>query len=54
VLTRDEPGLTGVSASGAGEIGIPGNLKQVTWRVIENSIRRSRDRWLRGRNQETC
>jgi len=31
VLTRDEPGLTGVSASGAGEIGIPGNLTQVTW-----------------------
>jgi predicted lipoprotein with Yx(FWY)xxD motif len=31
VLTRDEPGLTGVSASGAGEIGIPGYLKQVTW-----------------------
>ena len=31
VLTQDQPGLTGVSASGAGEIGIPGNLTQVTW-----------------------
>jgi predicted lipoprotein with Yx(FWY)xxD motif len=31
VLTQDQPGLTGVSASGAGEIGIPGHLTQVTW-----------------------
>jgi len=23
-------------------------------RIIENSIRRNRDRWLRGRNLETC
>ena len=30
-LTRDQPGLTGVPASGAGEVGIPGNLSQVTW-----------------------
>jgi hypothetical protein len=25
-----------------------------TERIIKNSIRRNRDRWLRGRNQETC
>ena len=25
-----------------------------TWRIIKNSIRRNRDRWPRGRNQETC
>jgi len=31
VLTRDGPGRAGVSASGIGEIGIPGNLTQVTW-----------------------
>jgi hypothetical protein len=27
---------------------------QVSWRIIENSIRKNRDRRLRGRNQETC
>ena len=31
MLTRDGPGRAGVSASGIGEIGIPGNLTQVTW-----------------------
>jgi len=31
VLTRDWPGRAGVPASGIGEIGIPGNLTQVTW-----------------------
>ena len=31
VLTRDWPGRSGVPASGIGEIGIPGNLTQVTW-----------------------
>ena len=25
-----------------------------SWRIIKNSIRRNRDRWLRGKNQETC
>ncbi len=27
---------------------------EVIKRIIENSIRRNIDRWLRGRNQETC
>ena len=31
-----------------------GSNRIFTGRIIENSIRRNRDRWLRGRNQETC
>ncbi len=31
VLTQDRPGRAGVPASGIGEIGIPGDLTQVTW-----------------------
>ncbi len=31
VLTSGSPGYRGVSASGIGEIGIPGDLSQVTW-----------------------
>ncbi len=31
VLTSGSPGHMGLSASGIGEIGIPGNLAQVTW-----------------------
>ena len=31
MLTNGSPGYTGLSASGVGEIGIPGDLSQVTW-----------------------
>ena len=31
VLTSGSPGVSGVSASGADEIGVPGDVTQVTW-----------------------
>ena len=36
------------------EAAMSANLLAVYQRIIENSIRRSIGRWLRGRNQETC
>ena len=42
---------TGVGVQGIGPVRF---LTSGVQRVIENSIRRNRDRWLRGKNQETC
>ena len=35
------------------DVGVGGGVGRGPVRIIENSIRRNRDRWLRGKNQET-
>ena len=32
----------------------PSGKHKYSWRIIRNSIRRNRGRWLRGKNQQTC